>query len=248
MNALSKKILVVDDDPVVGHSFDRVLSKKGYAVIAAANGEEALAKLAAENYDVVYTDIRMPGMDGIEVAGRIKAKRPWLPVVIVTGYGSAENEAKANAVGVSAFLHKPLLPEAIEDSARKALAEGEAAAMGAEAVPGALEVPAPAAPAVVGWRAAARFAKNMALFFAAPFVGLAYIVALPFVGLFLIGGIAAKAFAARFPIAGLVLKNIVMFLAAGFIGLAYVIAGPFVGIALLLGLGGRALLMRRNTE
>ena len=55
-----KRILVVDDDPVVGKSFDRVLSPKGYAVIAAANGAEALARLEAENYDMVYDDIKMP--------------------------------------------------------------------------------------------------------------------------------------------------------------------------------------------
>ncbi|MGZ9066935.1 MAG: response regulator, partial [Burkholderiales bacterium] len=77
-----RKVLVVDDDPVVARSFDRVLSNKGYAVITASNGEEALRKIASEDYDVVYTDIRMPGMDGIEVAEHIKDRRPWLPVAI----------------------------------------------------------------------------------------------------------------------------------------------------------------------
>jgi CheY-like chemotaxis protein len=91
----SKKLLVVDDDPVVGRSFNRVLSDKGYAVITARNGEEALRKLDEEAYDVVFTDIKMPGMSGLEVAERVKARQPWLPVVIVTGYGTEENEAKA---------------------------------------------------------------------------------------------------------------------------------------------------------
>ena len=72
MSAL-RKILVVDDDPVVGKSFDRVLAGKGYAVITASNGEEALHKLSNENYDVVFTDIKMPGMSGLEVAERVKA-------------------------------------------------------------------------------------------------------------------------------------------------------------------------------
>ena len=71
-----KKILVVDDDPVIGKSFDRVLSGKGYAVITAADGEEALRKLSSETYDVVFTDIRMPGMSGLEVAERVKASQP----------------------------------------------------------------------------------------------------------------------------------------------------------------------------
>ena len=118
-----RKVLVVDDDPVVTKSFDRVLSNKGYAVVTARNGEEALQKIAAEDYDVVYTDIRMPGMDGIEVAEHIKGRRPWLPVVIVTGFGTADNEARAKAAGVRALLHKPLSPAMIESSAQDALAE-----------------------------------------------------------------------------------------------------------------------------
>jgi CheY-like chemotaxis protein len=118
-----KRVLVVDDDPVVGKSIDRVLAPKGYAVITAGNGEEALARIAAEDYDMVYTDIRMPGMDGIEVTRRIKASRPWLPVLIVTGFGTDENEAAAKAMGVAGFLRKPLAPEAIEDSALGAMTD-----------------------------------------------------------------------------------------------------------------------------
>ena len=113
----SRKILVVDDDPVVGKSFDRVLSGKGYAVITAQNGEEALHKLANENYDAVFTDIKMPGMSGIEVAQKIKAAKPWLPVVIVTGYSTDAYRAAAEAAGVSGFLQKPLSPEMIAGSA-----------------------------------------------------------------------------------------------------------------------------------
>src|ERR1035437_8681337 len=122
MSAL-RKVLVVDDDPVVGKSFDRVLSDKGYVVITARSGREALDKLREEEFDVVYTDIKMPGMDGLEVAERVKARRPWTPVVIITGYGTVANEVRANAAGVSSFLHKPLSPEMIEESALKALSE-----------------------------------------------------------------------------------------------------------------------------
>jgi CheY-like chemotaxis protein len=160
-----KRILVVDDDPVVGKSFDRVLSPKGYAVIAAANGAEALARLEAENYDMVYADIKMPGMDGIEVARRIKASRPWLPVVIVTGYGTEANEKEARAIGVADFLKKPLSPETIEGSAHFAFS----------AV--ALPAPAPAASTSLS-----TWLMNIGLFFAAPFIGLAFILAVPFLG------------------------------------------------------------------
>ena len=122
-----KKILVVDDDPVIGKSFDRVLSGKGYAVITAADGEEALRKLSTETYDVVFTDIRMPGMSGLEVAERVKASQPWLPVVIVTGYGTGENEARATAAGVAGFLRKPLSPYMIQGTTERALAATGAA-------------------------------------------------------------------------------------------------------------------------
>src|SRR3972149_9466441 len=104
----SRKVLVVDDDPAVRKSIDRVLAGKGYAVITAENGEEALRKLSEEKYDVVYTDIRMPGMSGLDVAEKVKARRPWTPVVIITGYGNDAAEARAKAAGGGGFLHKPL--------------------------------------------------------------------------------------------------------------------------------------------
>jgi len=173
-----KRVLVVDDDPVVQRSFDRVLSGKGYAVISAANAAEALAKLAREEYDAVYTDIRMPGMDGLKLAGRLRAKRPWLPVVIVTGYANAANESEAKKIGVAGFLRKPLSPEMIEASASDVLAATAPATVDTPGVD-------PAAIAQVPVRQRSRlalFGLNVGLFLAAPFIGLAYVIALPFVG------------------------------------------------------------------
>jgi CheY-like chemotaxis protein len=164
------RVLVIDDDPVIGRSIGRVLSPKGYAVLTAADGAQALDRLAREDYDMVYTDIRMPGMDGVEVARQIKAARPWLPVVIVTGYGSQASEEEARAVGVAGFLHKPLSPEMIEASAQEALREK----------PSPVEARTQAAPAPTETLPDPR---NLALFFAAPFIGLAYAIALPFVGM-----------------------------------------------------------------
>ena len=176
------RILIVDDDPVVGKSFDRVLSGKGYAVIHACSGEEALRKLGSESYDAVFTDIRMPGMNGIEVAERIKAAKPWMPVVIVTGYGTEAYRARAAAAGVSDFLQKPLSPEMIAGSAAKAV--NEAVAMTAA------KVEAGTAAAVA---APAGRIKHIALFLAAPFIGLAFIVAAPLAGIGALGYFALKA-------------------------------------------------------
>ncbi len=238
MTAL-RKVLVVDDDPVVRKSFDRVLSGKGYAVITAEGGEEALHKLDEERYDIVYSDIRMPGMSGLEVAENVKARRPWTPVVIITGYGTDAAEARAKAAGVSSFLHKPLSPEMIEDSVRDTLA-ATAEPVEAVALPAAAAAPAAAVSAL----------KNMILFFAAPFIGLAYIVAVPFVGLGFLAVLAARAAAKIEGVrtVGLVLKHCVMAIAAPFIGLVCVVFFPFIGLAMLAWIGGRAMLKPVSTK
>ena len=239
----NRKVLVVDDDPVVGKSFDRVLKSKGYAVITASNGEEALNKLRTENYDVVFTDIKMPGMSGLEVAERVKASQPWLPVVIVTGYGTDANEARAKAAGVVGFLRKPLSPEMIEGGARDALLEKAAAAAPAETV---LAAPAPALLAPghqTAPKPAVTFIKDIALFFAAPFIGLAYLIALPFVGLGMLAWMGGRELM-KYRVARMIaitVKNVGLIVAAPFIGLAYVIGFPFVALAILTWMGVRAL-------
>jgi len=196
MNTL-KKVLVVDDDPVISHSFNRVLAAKGYLVVSAGNGEEALKKIANEDYDAVFTDIRMPGEDGIEVARQMRAKRPWTPVVIITGYGSPENEARAEAVGVKGFLHKPLSPQMIEQSVEAVTAD--AAASAGTAPPAA---PKPAESAKPAGRSAGRILKDVALFLAAPFIGLAYIALFPFIGLAMLAWMGAKAWRHQHTAAG----------------------------------------------
>jgi CheY-like chemotaxis protein len=186
MSAL-RKVLVVDDDPVVGKSFDRVLSGKGYVVVTAEDGYDAMAKLQAENYDVVFTDLRMPGMSGLEVAERVRTRQPWTPVVIVTGYGSTKSEERAKAAGVSDFLHKPLSPEVIEQTAAKALAQGAPKTIvrleEQVAVVQEIEAQAGKKPHVI---------RNMALFLCAPFIGLLYAVLLPFVGMGMLAYAALK--------------------------------------------------------
>jgi CheY-like chemotaxis protein len=236
MNA-SRKVLVVDDDPAVRKSIDRVLTGKGYAVITADNGEEAMRKLNEEKYDLVYTDIRMPGISGLDVAEQVKARKPWTPVVIITGYGTDAAEARAKAAGVSSFMHKPLSPEMIEGSARDALA---APAPQVLALPAAIETPQ-AEPAAPG-----NALLNILLFFAAPFIGLAYIIALPIVGLGAIAVLATRA-ALKYQAVRTVavaLKTIAMIFVAPILGLAYVVLFPFIGLATLFWLAGRAVMAR----
>ena len=243
MSAL-RKVLVVDDDPVVGLSFNRVLSDKGYIVITAENGYDALMKLQQEKYDVVFTDIRMPSMDGLEVAERVKARQPWTPVVIVTGYGTTANEERAKAAGVSDFLRKPLSPEMIEGSALKALLQTapplavvpEVAVAAVQAEPEAMQKP--------------NMLNNMALFLLAPFVGLLYAVLLPFVGMGMLAWMAGEALM-TIPKAKKVLqfgKSIAKLIVVPFIGLAYALLLPIAGVVMLVWIGGKALIGRPATE
>ena len=243
MSAL-RRILVVDDDPVVGKSFSRVLSGKGYAVITAANAQEALEKMRESKYDMIYTDIKMPGMDGLELAERVKAAQPWTPVVIVTGYGTTAHQQRAKAAGVSAFLHKPLSPEMIEGSAAEALFVAAPA-----------EVVVPVAPTTVAAEAVVPVEeesalKKIALLLAAPFIGLAYFLFLPFIGLGMLATMAVKALVKlpvmREPVA--FLKNVGLFLAAPFIGLAYVVLFPFIGMAILARTGYKAMREKKAAE
>jgi len=192
MSAL-RKVLVVDDDAVVGKSFNRVLSeKKGYVVTTVENAHEALKQMREQSFDVVFTDIKMPGMDGVELAERVKASQPWTPVVIITGFGTTENEARAKAAGVSEFVRKPLSPEMIEQSAQHALRAPLAAI--------APEVTAPPIEQVaIDVMPQESRIKNIALFLAAPFIGLVYAVMLPFVGMVMLAKVGLQALKTKTP-------------------------------------------------
>lgn len=240
MSAL-RKVLVVDDDAVVGKSFNRVLSKKGYIVTTAQNAHEALKQIREQAFDVVFTDIKMPGMDGVELAERVKASQPWTPVVIITGYGTTENEVRAKAAGVSEFMRKPLSPEMIEESAAHALLE-PTALRAPEVVARAVE------PVQIEVVEEESRIKNIALFLAAPFIGLLYAVMLPLVGLAMLAWTGWKALnglpAGRKAIKNV--KNVALLVAAPFIGLVYAVSLPFVGTAMLLWVGGKALLATKT--
>jgi CheY-like chemotaxis protein len=243
MSAL-RKVLVVDDDAVVGKSFDRVLTKdKGYVVITAQSGAEALEKMRTQKYDLVFTDIKMPGMDGVELAEQVKASQPWTPVVIITGFGTTENEARAKAAGVTEFMRKPLSPAMIEESAAHAMLEATPVAAAAMQSVASEEVQ-------VELVQEPRSLKNIALFLAAPFIGLAYAVFLPLVGLAMLTWIGGKALlqtkAVRY--APTYLKNVALLMAAPFVGLLYAVALPFVGIAMLVWTAGKALLAQPSVK
>ena len=189
---VTQRILVVDDDPVVGKSIGRVLSNKGYAVITAANGEEAMSKLASEHYDLLFTDIKMPGISGLEVAERVKACQPWLPVVIITGYGSGAYEDRAAAAGVADFLRKPLSPEMIEASTDKALSQFRTA-VPQQALADEVAVAQPEAVAI----AKRSLGKELPTLLAGSAIAVAFTIALPFIGMGMLAWFSYKAVTKR---------------------------------------------------
>ena len=197
-----RKVLVVDDDSVVGHSINRVLTGQGYQVREAMSGSEALEELDHQQYDMVFTDIRMPGMDGLDMTARVKKSHPEVPVLVITGYGTEASEKKARDLGVAGFLRKPLSPDTIIENAERVMRERDETL---EAIRlSALALITPAAATAIDAAAAApaveeqvNVAKNVALFFAAPFIGLAYILAFPFFGFWAIGKYGYKALVER---------------------------------------------------
>jgi len=104
-------IMVVDDEKIVRESLFYWFEKGGHAVDTASSGFEALEKLEKIPFDMMFVDIKMPGMDGIELLGKVKADYPETIVIIITAYGSIESAIKAMKLGASDYLLKPFKPE-----------------------------------------------------------------------------------------------------------------------------------------
>lgn len=105
---MSDTVLVIDDERLFRTLVTDHLAREGYRVLAAASGEEGLKMLEAERVHVVLLDIIMPGLDGMEVLRRIKAERPDLPVVMVTGYRTPERAINAVKEGAFDVVSKPV--------------------------------------------------------------------------------------------------------------------------------------------
>jgi two-component system, NtrC family, response regulator GlrR len=118
-----RTILVVDDDPDILKLMAMRLRAAGYDTIPVSNGEAALAHIALNSPDLVITDLRMPGMDGLSLFNAIHASKPNLPVIIVTAHGSEAEALNAIQRGVFDFLTKPFdnkyLLQQIESALRK---------------------------------------------------------------------------------------------------------------------------------
>lgn len=117
------RVMVVDDEPDIRQTLERLIRSEGYMVSTAANGREALEALAAEPADLVVSDVRMPVMDGIELMKAVKARDEMVEFIILTGYASLENAVAAmRENGAFDYLAKPPdNPDALLNTIARAL-------------------------------------------------------------------------------------------------------------------------------
>jgi len=114
-------ILIVDDEQVVRDSLVHWFTEEGYEVEAAASASEALSRLAARELDLVIADIRMPGMDGLELLEKIRSEQLDTSVIIMTGYASVESAVRALKQGAFDYVTKPFDPDELSVAVRNAL-------------------------------------------------------------------------------------------------------------------------------
>jgi DNA-binding NtrC family response regulator len=107
----SMQIMIVDDEMIVRESLYHWLAKEGHSVATAASGPEALERLKEIPFDLLFIDIKMPGMNGLELLEQVKKAYPETIVIIITAYGSIESAVQAMKTGASEYLLKPFKPE-----------------------------------------------------------------------------------------------------------------------------------------
>jgi len=108
----SKRILLVDDDQMVLKTITKLLAVYGYAVEPAESGEEALLKVKAADFDLLITDIRMPGINGIETIKRMRelnanTTKSGMPEIVITGFADTAIEEQARSIGITDYMYKP---------------------------------------------------------------------------------------------------------------------------------------------
>jgi DNA-binding response OmpR family regulator len=122
---IAKPTLVVDDEKNIRLTLAMALEQLETPVDTAASGEEALEKIAAGSYGVVLLDLRLPGLDGMEVLRRVAKERPEIKVVIITAYGSIDLAVEAMKLGAVDFLQKPFNVPQVREMVRRILEKAD---------------------------------------------------------------------------------------------------------------------------
>ena len=109
-----KKVLLVDDDPNIRDSMRLFFEAEGCQYTSVESAERALEDLASESYDLIISDYKLPGMDGLEFLGRVRESHPKAAKIFITAYGGPGLFSQAEQLGVSGCIEKPLTPEKVE--------------------------------------------------------------------------------------------------------------------------------------
>jgi len=124
-DAAAKRVLVIDDEEALCRMVEAVLSDCGYAVTTHTRSFDAVEAFEPGRYDVVVTDVKMPGMDGLEVLQRLKEAEPGLPVIVITAHATVEMSIQALRKGAYDMVTKPFEPEELLYRVRNAIRQGE---------------------------------------------------------------------------------------------------------------------------
>jgi len=114
-------ILVVDDEEVIRNGIKRVLDGDRFEIETCSSGHRAIERLQEKEYGLIITDLKMPGMDGIEVLKAVKALQPDIPVILITGFASIDTAVEAMKNGASEYIPKPFTPDILLEKVQTAL-------------------------------------------------------------------------------------------------------------------------------
>ncbi len=121
----SRRVLVIDDEPKMQRVLEILIQRMGHEVICASNGEQALALLLSSPADLIISDLRMPGISGIELLRRLRDQNNDVPVIIMTAYGTVETAVEAMKLGACEYIVRPFDVDALEISINRILALGK---------------------------------------------------------------------------------------------------------------------------
>ncbi len=123
MDNKKANILVLDDEKVVLESVSRILEEEGYRVVTCQRGQEAMEALKKERFDILITDLKMPGMDGLQAMETLLGIDPDLSVIMFTAYSTVDSAVKAMKMGAVDYIRKPFTPDQLTELVAKVMAE-----------------------------------------------------------------------------------------------------------------------------
>jgi len=126
MDKKNGKVLVLDDEQIVLESVTRILESEDYEVKACRRGEEAVEALKGREFDILITDLKMPGMDGLQAMEALAEIDPDLSMIVITGYATVDSAVKAMKLGAVDYIRKPFTPDQLSELVAKVMNDRKA--------------------------------------------------------------------------------------------------------------------------